>query len=407
MYKRKKYYFLWYTYIIVALAACEIPDNKEQRTLPDHIENLENLSVFKPSEREPDTVELEKVTVFESNEDIYMEGRLSNFTVDNQDRVFVAATQMGRLGVYVFNPEGDYITRIAQYGPGPGEYESIRSIDIHNNQLYLLDARLQKFGVFSLDDFSHVTDHLITKNRLTESDSLAKMYNLHDLILNDDQTHILALRMFPRSRRFASQTDVYYPMEADGSIPSNKLLELKGLTYYYPPEGMLSVPYLMPFTRSSLVSVSSDGHFYTAWSEDFLIKVHDQNGTYRRAIYYPIKNAALSLDEIPLEREMEKMLDQYELPETWPVLHTIEIDDEGRLWMATITESDSTYRWWVLDEDGSLLARFILSGKRSSRSAYLKPLVKIKNGYFYIQEQNISTGIDRIIKHRIHIKNGR
>lgn len=391
-------------FFLLLISACSSEEESAQVELPDHISQLENVTVFSPNIQPADTVVLEKVATFESSDDIYMEGRLSSFNVDDRDRVYIAATQIGRLGVYVFNPNGEYITRIAPYGRGPGEYESIRSIDVHDNKLYLLDARLQKFGTFELDSFTHVEDHIITRNRLTESDSLAKMFNFHDLIVNNDQSHILALRMFPRSRKFASQTDVYYPMEAEGSIPPNKLLELKGLTYYYPPEGMLSVPYLMPFNRSSLVSVSSDGHFYTAWSEDFLINVYDQYGTYLRAIYYPAEQAEMSLDEITLEREQERMLDQYDLPETWPAVHTMELDDEGRLWVATITESDSTFQWHVLDKDGTQLARFTLPGRRASRSAYSKPLIQIKNGYYYNHEQDFRTGIDRIVKYRIQFE---
>lgn len=400
---KRKSQLLLFPLLISILVACEKPHTNEGQTLPSDVEYLDNLTVINPAELVPDTVELEKVAVYESSDDIYMEGRLSEFTVDDRERVYIAATQMGRLGIYVFAPDGDFITRIAPYGRGPGEYESIRSIDVHDNKLYLLDARLQKYGIFELDGFTHVKDHGITKNRLTESDSLALMFNLHDLIVNDDHLFILQLRMFPRSRRFPVQPEVYHSMDSDGAIVPGKLLEQKGLTYYFPAQG-ISTPYLMPFSRSSLVSVTNDGRFLTARTDNFLIKEYDQTATYRRAFYYPVENAALSLDEIPLERDQERMLDQYDLPETWPALHTMELDDEERLWVATITESDSTFQWHVIDESGTQLAQFTLPGSRASRSAYTKPLVMIKNGYFYHQEQEVSRGIDHIVKHKIHFK---
>lgn len=398
----KKRHLSLFVILICAIVACEISEKAPEYTLPAHIENLDSLTVIRPVELAPDTVVLEKVAIFESNDDIFMEGRLSRFTVDDRDRVYIAATQMGRLGIYVFNPYGGYITRIAPYGRGPGEYESIRSIDVHNNQLYLLDARLQKFGIFELDGFTHVKDHVISKNRLTESDSLAKMFNLQDLVVYDDQPYILKLGMLPGSRGFPMRPEVYYPLEADGTITPVKLLKQRGLTYYFKARG-ISIPYLMPFNRSSLVSISTGGYFYTAWTEDFLIKVYDQSGTYRRAMYYPVEQAEMSLNEITLEREQERMLDQYDLPETWPALHTMELDDEGRLWVATITESDSTFRWYVIDIEGTQIARFTLPGNRASRSAYSKPLIKIKNGYFYKREEDVSKGIDRIVKYRIEL----
>jgi len=78
------------------------------------------------------------------------------------------------------------------------------------------------------------------------------------------------------------------------------------------------------------------------------------------------------------------------------------VDDKGRMWAALITESDSVFTWWVLNPDGKLFARFELPGKRSLRSAYSKPLMMIKNGYFYLHERDFSQGIDRIVKYKIH-----
>ena len=388
--------------LLLTAATCTNSENqKASDNVPDRPGEIENMVWISPEDGAlPDSVILAPVAVFESTDDVFMEGRISSFTVDDRDRVYIAATQMGRLGLYVFAADGEFITRMASYGRGPGEYESIRSIDVHDNQLYLLDARLQKYGIFNLDDFTHVRDQVITRNRLTESDSLAKILHLHDLAVNDDQSFILKLRMFPRSRRFPNQPEVYYSMDSDGGIMPNKLLETDGLSYYFPAQG-ISTPYLMPFSRSSLVSVTNDGRFYTARTSDFLIREYDKTGAFRRAMYYPIEKAKLSLDEIPMERDLERMLEQYDLPETWPALHTMELDDEGRLWVATITESDSTYRWHVIDNTGTQLARFTLRGQRAKRTVFSKPLIKIQDGYFYKHEQEASSGLDRIVKYRI------
>ena len=84
----------------------------------------------------------------------------------------------------------------------------------------------------------------------------------------------------------------------------------------------------------------------------------------------------------------------------------MEADDEGRLWIAIITDNDSTYQWVVLDqEDGSLLAKFTFSGKRSEISPFASTnLTIIKNGYFYNREYNYEDGIDRIVKYKIVFK---
>lgn len=388
--------------LLLASPSCTNSDSQESSSSqPDYSGEIDNLTLISPEDGAvPDSVRLTRETVFESNGEVYIEGRISNFSVDDLGRVYIAATQMGRLGIYVFEPDGEFITRMAPYGRGPGEYESIRSIDVHNNQLYLLDARLQKYGVFELNGFTHVKDQVITRNRLTKRDSLANVLHLYDLVVTDDDSFILKLRMLPRSRRYPDQPEVYYAMDRTGAILPGEILKQKGLTYYFPKQG-IATPYLMPFSLSSLVSVTNDGRFYTARTSDFLIKEYDQTGTYQRAMLYPFDKAALSLEDISLEKSQLRMLDQYELPGTWPALHTMELDDEGRLWVATITESDSTFQWHVIDETGTRLARFILPGNRASRSAFTKPLVMIKNGHFYHKERDAETGLERIVKYRV------
>ena len=386
--------------LIVAVSCGQSDTSVSEIHLPDQIRSIDNVTVITLAKQVSDTVELEQAAVFESSDDIYMEGRLSEFTVDDRGRVYIAATQMGRLGIYVFAPDGEFITQIATYGRGPGEYESIRSIDVHDNQLFLLDARLQKFGIFELDGFTHVKDHVITRNRLTESDSLAKILHPYNLVVTDDSSYILKLRMLPRSRLHPDQPEVYYSLDRTGEMIPGKIFQLKGLSYYFPAQG-ISTPYLMPFSRSSLVSFADDGRMFTANSNDFLIREYDPSGAYQRAMYFPFENADMSLDEIPLEKELQRMLDQYDLPDTWPALHTMEPDDEEQLWVATITDSDSTFQWHVIDDDGTLHARFTLPGRRASRSAFTKPLVMIRNGFFYQKEQDADTGLERIVKYRI------
>lgn len=92
-------------------------------------------------------------------------------------------------------------------------------------------------------------------------------------------------------------------------------------------------------------------------------------------------------------------------PDTWPAVHTMELDDDERLWVATITDSDSTYQWRVISPEGQLLSRFEKAGKRTSRSVMSKPLIKIYNGYFYELERDIQRGIEQIVKYRIEFKN--
>ncbi|MDZ7715107.1 MAG: hypothetical protein U5J95_02725 [Balneolaceae bacterium] len=93
-----------------------------------------------------------------------------------------------------------------------------------------------------------------------------------------------------------------------------------------------------------------------------------------------------------------------EIPKMWPALHNMVIDDQERLWILTITDSDSTYKGWVLNKKGELMAKFNWSGSRNERTPEVSPLFKIKNGYLYTRERDIRKGIDRIVKYKIIFK---
>lgn len=387
--------------VLFVFIGCKNVKTEPGFSIPKDLKNMDNLTVFSPDSQEADTITFEQVATFESNAEIFLEGYIRSFAIDDAGRVYIAATQPGLVGIYVFNPNGSYRARFTRHGRGPGEYESIGSIDIYDDKLYLLDPGLQKIGIFSLKDYSHIKDEVITREKLHESDSLAQISGINKLYVRDEEEFIIKMKSLPRSRKQASQKELFYRLEPDGKIKPGKLLELRGLTYYFPPKGEVATPMIMPFHRSDLVSVTKGGFFYTARTEHFLVKKYDPRGTYLSGFYYPLGNAPFSKDAIHVERQTERILGQYKLPETWPVLHTMEVDDEGRIWVATISEDDSSFLWWVLDRGGNVLGWFVLPGKRSERAPYEKPLIMIKRGYFYTHERDFRTGIERIVKYRI------
>ncbi|MEX2602288.1 MAG: hypothetical protein WD355_11600 [Balneolaceae bacterium] len=100
----------------------------------------------------------------------------------------------------------------------------------------------------------------------------------------------------------------------------------------------------------------------------------------------------------------ERITREYEMPDTWPALHTMELDDQGRLWVATITDSEDSYSWWVLTEEGELLARFEQPADRNSRFVRSQPEIIIRDGYLYTREVDVREEINRVVKHRIEME---
>jgi len=115
-------------YIIFSIYGCKNHTAQSEINLPDHIGQLENLIVISPSEQSPDTVEFKKETVFESNENVFMGGYISNIAIDDSERVYIGSSDVGRGGIYVFNSDGSYLNTIGRVGRGPGEFGGIGSL---------------------------------------------------------------------------------------------------------------------------------------------------------------------------------------------------------------------------------------------------------------------------------------
>ena len=69
---------------------------------------------------------------------------------------------------------------------------------------------------------------------------------------------------------------------------------------------------------------------------------------------------------------------EVQLPETWPALNDMLVDDEKRLWISTIMEDFDVNEWWVIEDNGNVIAKF--EWPRD------EPIEAVKNGYIYTRK---------------------
>jgi hypothetical protein len=394
--------------VVVSISCRREPEPSSVSDLPKQFQDIENVIRIAPVDGVvPDTVELIREKIFESNSDVFIEGYIRNIAVDEKERVFIASTRQGSIGIYVFNPDGSFVTKFLREGRGPGEYESLSSLNIVGDKLYVFDTRLQKIGIFSMDGFKHIRDILIDQSLLKENDefNLERMI-ANKLIVRKDGSFIIRLKSRPWNDPLFQPKEIYLQADANGRLLPSPNLIVDSHTYYF-PDGQFELPFPAPFNRSSLVAVGDDGTFYSNWTDKFRINIHNSEANLLRSLFSPYENADLNLSELNFDRNMEETLHKYELPNTWPAVHTMELDDEGRLWVATIMDSEKEFTWYVFNRDGDLLARFTKPGERSKRIVALRPKIVIKNGFFYSHERDMRQGIDRIIKYRIDFREAR
>lgn len=376
--------------------------------LPEHVQNLENVSVYSLEEQlaNADTVELIRETVFESNEDVFIEGYIGEVAIDDQDRIYIVGSVPGTVHVYVFEPDGEFITKFYREGRGRGESEAIASMAIKDDKIYLLGSRLQKYLVYSISDYSFVRDAVIKRDSVT--DKKFSLIRASDLYVDEEERVIMKFRNQALSDTLGQI--YYYQVSEVGQILPNKLYSQRKYGFYPYEMGMqvggsTTWPWSMPFNRGSLFYMSRNGLIYDVWTEDFLIGIYDSTGNYLRSIYYPYKKSTLNTDKLDISENFKEAFEDKEVPNTWPAIHKMMVDEEERIWIASITDSDSTFQWFVLENTGELKAEFTFPGKRSERNPmYERQLPIVKNGYFYTRERNLSEGIDRIVKHRIEFR---
>jgi hypothetical protein len=402
-------------FVIIFIGSCSNYNNKAQNSeiindeLPEYIRNLDSLVVYPTDNPAPNTVELVRETVFESNEDVFFDGYSREVVIDHNNNVFVAVTKPGTVAIYVFNSDGSFITKFLREGRGPGEFESIGSLIIHKKKLYVFGPRLKKIGLFSIKDYSLIDDYKIKRSFLKEDTS--GVYRVTDLIkVYDDGTMLTEVKDFNIYDPIKKRMVLYYKLSAKAVVQPGIMLEQEAANLYKPATPRTSEGYIrtyrsMPYTPSPLLAVHKN-YIYAAQSGSFFIKTYDKNGAYQRSFYYPYVKSVLSISDLDLHDSQMQLINENsdQVPDTWPALHTMEMDDKGRFWVLTISDSENTYQGWVLNEKGALLAKFEWPGQRNQRNAGIQPLFKVKNGYLYTREGDLNKGIDRIVKYKINFK---
>jgi hypothetical protein len=133
-----------------------------------------------------------------------------------------------------------------------------------------------------------------------------------------------------------------------------------------------------PFSRTSLLAVSPKGLIYTNWNGKLSFNLFDDSGNRYGSFSHPFHNAPLNREEVIKTYEdsgggtqvtigssagggmpqMSRMLQNMEMPDTWPAVSSLHADANNRLWVATFTEKPNERRWYLFDEEGSLLGNF-------------------------------------------------
>jgi hypothetical protein len=397
---------------LLTLTNCSPPEAE----IPEHIQGLENLVVIQPNSEPSSSIEFIRDAVIDDRNAtktwfVYDFGEglwFAGLEVDDSGRIYVG--NVSEKTIQVFDPNGSYLTNIGNEGNGPGEFKGISDLKINSNQLYAFDFLQFRTTFFSLDSLKvdEVKDAYLSRAP-DVAELTGWLYNGNKLI--DDERFLVrymdeyanANVGTPKYNLDKPRPGRYYIVDREGKVLSDMLFELKhNKIITAENNGRLSFNImLLPFLNQPLVSISDDSHIVSANSEEPLINMYAPNGDSLKSFYIPMEKKALIRDELTsmytdLNARNQNLVQNAELPEKWPALADIIMDDENRLWVATIPDTETlTHDWWVLKDTGDLLATFRWPGNRS--------IEKIKDGYLYARETEESTGMQTIVKYRVEI----
>lgn len=387
---------------LLIFSSCSRADEAE---LPEHIRELENLTVYPLNVRPESKIQLIREITFGDTEEVLI-GNITDIAVDERRRVFIADGQQHT--IHLFNADGSYETAFGREGRGPEEFQSFSSMATYEDQLYVYDYMQQRINVISLNSFTMSRIINLDTENLNRIQDLEDSFPAAQLFIRD--SHTFLMRFIERPQPDHIGYDRHYLLNNQGKIISDLIFKQRGAELLATSEGGRITNILpAPFTRHSLMEVSETGIIFSAWIEDFLIRIYDEKGYYQRSFYYPYPQIPLNRQDIlDLYQEQDPFVQQLyrnaEFPQTWPALHHMLLDDEQRLWVSTISDDEERYTWWILNEDGELLAKFDWPGQPLGRLSNENMFKIVKDGYAYILEIDEETGHEKLVRYRVELE---
>lgn len=302
--------------------------------------------------------------------------------------------------MFVFNSDGTFRSKLGRQGKGPGEYGIILGIYSKNNTIFVSDYTSQRLNEYS------TLDYKLTQTILFEEWKAPDNFKFGSVEPRYDGNYHVAFSDLGTKSGF--REIIQMVKDNEGKDGDFKPLRFP-VGYKIPPstrKSKISTPKMsLTFLGTTRTALSQKDELFTNWSREFLIKKYDSNGKYQSAIYYPILGVPFILEDYtksavfsPNVREIEKALSDngIDIPERAPVIDRLIIDDENRIWVALPTSSSrETYEWWILGENGELLAKLKLPKKRR--------IFDIKNGFLYGKKTNEELGTEYVVKYRIEL----
>lgn len=375
--------------------------------IPEHILDVENLTIF-PGDSEPEySVELVPVQTFGADGEPYLT-RIVNGVVDEDGRLIILDVNFGQgtfppdNRIIVYRPDGTFLTQIGRMGQGPGEFGIAGIPKVKAGKVFVTDISNKRLNIYNAGDYSFEKTVLFEQWSVRGHESVGDLELSRSPVFRHDG-NLLArfIDRVPDNDR--PKVFKFLLVNTDGDVLNPEPLVFPSGFTIRPQTIPPSPSITLPFMGGTFTALSPDDALYSAWSQDFLIKKYDSDGGYQSAIYYPVSGSPFNLsDHTESSRynlsDIRKAFDNSaeELPESNIILVAMKVDDERRIWAGIQADpKQEFFEWWILDPSGKLLAKLPHPKNRL--------VIDIKNGHLYTREIDENTDAEIVVKYRIEL----
>lgn len=329
-----------------------------------------------------DEIQFEEEVIYSETADV-MFGNIHTAAIDRSGRVFMGDND--RKMVHVFSPSGRYLQSFGSRGNGPGEFQMISKIATDNDHIHVFDIIMGWINVFDAQNFSFVRAVALSENggAVTRGAQNTGLGRPIDFFLLTDGNYLVSFRNIVnvgqrQTAIISNRGEVLEENRFEFRTRADEITESSS--------GSRRVVINFPFSRATGISLSPRGVLFVNWSEHLELDLYDEAGNHIHNFSHPHQNAQMDRRELLKMYEnrqeqgivmgagggpggggagagafpaIEQMLQDTELPDTWPAVQSMYADPQNRIWVSSFTEKADERKWFLFDELGSLLGTFM------------------------------------------------
>ncbi|HEX6040003.1 hypothetical protein [Longimicrobium sp.] len=291
--------------------------------------------------------------------------------VDSRGLVYVG--DWYRQQLTVLNPDATVLRTLGRRGSGPGEFRSIRGVQVlPGDSILVYDPSLARVSVYAQTDSAPAYS-------VTLRTSGAAPFQLWRIPA--DSGYVALFRptfMFSEGQAARNRRDVLRVLARDGATRTT-IKEFPSKSFLV--AGTSVTP--NPFGREGLVAVDARGSILFIWNDSLAVDRFSPDGTQRDRIRLPMRPAPVTSSHVQRQlREWDGstrttfgQVLQDSAPSHWPAASAMLIDDRDRLWIALPGDPASRTEWIVLSSNMRYIASVFLPARETLRV--------VRNGRLY------------------------